>query len=710
MSVGTGARRSTLSPDSATVIGTLGSMLSPDSVAVIGASNDIQKMGGAALRNLLHFRYRGEVYPINPGRATVQGLPSYRSVAECPRVPDTAIVAVPADAVVGALADLGAAGVRTATVVAAGFSEGAAGDNGEDRTRGLMDVIDRYGLTILGPNTTGLANLLTGYVPRAVMNSPDDATAGPLAVVAQSGALSNTLMCRAQQGGVGVGLCVATGDELGVRVDHVLARLADEPGIGGVLLALESARDGAALAAALIRLSRAGKPIIVLPVGRTPHGRQMAMTHTGALTGDAALLLATLEATGALVAAGIDQCWQAWRLILARQLNGAGRPDRIGVVSFSGGEAAILADRYSEARLPLAPPSESFAGRIGQLFSFARASNPFDLTGEGLNRPALVAGAIEAALADYDLVHFAFPVFRDEIAVGFLPEISRIGRTHPGRLLVTAWPCRGLNDRFIDLLRTDPDLQFLPDSGQVPEVLAIAVRASPPPSPAPGGAPAIVVDPPPTGGEQALSFHQLRGLVTEIGIRTPRIWGAADFVAAHPDVLPVPGVYVKGYRLGTIHKAREGLVHGPLRDAGSVAAAVAAVRAQPGVEHVEVEQELRGLELILGIWHDEAFGSGMTVGLGGSLTEALGQTVTFSPWHEEARLRAIFWTSRIGHLVQQHCGRPSGELESVLDPVVRLHSHADRLVRRFSVMEINPLVVDAGGEDVYALDAVAVPR
>ena len=55
----------------------LASLLAPQSVAVIGASDAPSRIGGRPLRYLRESGYAGRIYPVNPRRSQVQGLPAY---------------------------------------------------------------------------------------------------------------------------------------------------------------------------------------------------------------------------------------------------------------------------------------------------------------------------------------------------------------------------------------------------------------------------------------------------------------------------------------------------------------------------------------------------------------------------------------------------------------------------------------------------------
>ena len=58
--------------------------LNPQSVAIIGASDNIHKIGGRPIHYMQRHGFAGRIYPINPQRERIQGLPSYASLAALP--------------------------------------------------------------------------------------------------------------------------------------------------------------------------------------------------------------------------------------------------------------------------------------------------------------------------------------------------------------------------------------------------------------------------------------------------------------------------------------------------------------------------------------------------------------------------------------------------------------------------------------------------
>ena len=123
--------------------GDLTALLKPRSVAIIGASDDPGRIGGRPLRYLIEHGYAGEIYPVNPGRDSVQGLPSFANVSAIPGPVDLAVVAISADKAVAGLEECAAKGVNAAVVFSAGFAE--TGDAGRRLQSRLTDIAHEIG-------------------------------------------------------------------------------------------------------------------------------------------------------------------------------------------------------------------------------------------------------------------------------------------------------------------------------------------------------------------------------------------------------------------------------------------------------------------------------------------------------------------------------------------------------------------------------------
>lgn len=703
-----------------TVMEELRHLVTPAAVAVIGASDDPRKMGGAALRNLLAYGYSGDVYPINRRSDTVQGIRAFPALDDCPSVPETAIVAVPAADVPEVLRSIGRVGIRSATIVSSGLSATSAGPKGARLLDEMSSVVDEYRLTILGPNTAGVAHFNQRYVPRAVLNSPDVVSPSGLAIVSQSGALSNVALCQVVAAGRGVGLCVGTGDEHSLRVDHWLEYAALDPQISTVLAIVEGIRDGAGFAASLQRLAEVGKPCVVLKIGTSERGRAMALTHTGALTGDQASFEAVVDDCGGIRVESLDEAWRLGSLmewLVPRLHFGGGRPLRVGLICGSGGEGGLLADQYARSGVDLPEPSDRFTRFVESNFGFASTGNPFDLTGQVLSRPDLVGQTVASYVGEgVDLLHIAFPTFRDELGTELFRDMGSAISQLPQPVLITSWPIAGLTDLSVEQLRRSGAL-VIDKSEVVPSALGQFCRwverhasrsrsAAGQPGSLQGASAKALTGLASIDEKASYDLVDLQVLARALGLRVPNLVDSRTF---DPRDLTYP-VFVKGYVPGVLHKAAAGLVQGPLTEPSAVLAAIAQIRAAAGKAQVTVEECVEGFEVLVGIRVDPDFGWTMTVGFGGALAEVIGHASIFSGLTTEAELRRRLADSTLSVLMRRLDQDPASSLQLLQDAVSRIWTAAPQLCEKFGVVEFNPIFIDTAAGVCWAADATAMSR
>jgi acetate---CoA ligase (ADP-forming) len=131
----------------------LDSFFAPESIALIGASRDQEKIPGRLLSMLRKNEYPGKIYPINPNYPDIDGLKCYKTIAEVGAPIDLAVVIIPARAVVGALEECAAVGVKNAVIISSGFAE-EGGDSAAMQDK-IVEIAGRTGMRISGPNAEG---------------------------------------------------------------------------------------------------------------------------------------------------------------------------------------------------------------------------------------------------------------------------------------------------------------------------------------------------------------------------------------------------------------------------------------------------------------------------------------------------------------------------------------------------------------------------
>nr|MBP6670782.1 CoA-binding protein [Gemmatimonadales bacterium] len=131
-------------------------ILAPRTIAVIGASRAPNTIGHQILANLVTYGYTGTVYPVNPTAPAVHAMKAWPSVTALPEVVDMAVVCVPKGAVPGVAEECGRQGVRGLVVISAGFRE--VGGAGVEREQALVEICQRHGMRLVGPNCMGVLN------------------------------------------------------------------------------------------------------------------------------------------------------------------------------------------------------------------------------------------------------------------------------------------------------------------------------------------------------------------------------------------------------------------------------------------------------------------------------------------------------------------------------------------------------------------------
>ncbi|MGH3758221.1 acetate--CoA ligase family protein [Actinophytocola sp.] len=686
----------------------ISTVLSPGSVVVVGASDDKPgSMPAAPVHNLLAHGYPGRIHVVNPNRTQVGGIKAYPTVRDLPEVPDTAIVVVGADRVPAVLRELGELGVASATVVAAGFGEAAAGPGGTSRSAALAAAIQDTGIRVLGPNTTGVINTLDSYVPRASRNHPATLRPGSFAIVGQSGALGNGVFNRALRYGVGVGYVVATGNQLDLDIWDVTTHILADERVTSIALLIESLTE-AGKVRAVARLARERrKALIALHLGVSERGMAIVATHSGSLAGAADVASAVFEEEGIIQVRELDQLWEVGQLFAAWS-GPTGRTDRIAVISTSGGDAALAADTAERTRLELPPPAAGTAKHIRAGFSFAEPSNPFDLTAEFMGRPGQIELATRTMLADpnYDALLFSSLVTVGHYAESMYAEVAA-ALADEGRHRVAVALRSGLETAptGLDELRALGVPVFEGVERGLHAIAHYAAHAARParevaPVPStPVGAPAIA----PVGSywSDRMTIARL-----EVPFNDARLVHTAEDAVHAAAVIGHP-VVLKSSLPGSGHKLAVGGVRLLLATDDDIRAAAvellgsAAVAPDPraGVGLV-VERQVAGVaELLVGFHRDPTFGSIAVIGLGGTWTEVYRDTATMrwpaTPDTIADRLHA----TRIGAALR-------GRVDIVPTFVGLLQRVGDWFAATDAVtsVDLNPVLVSADGR-LTAVDA-----
>ena len=367
----------------------LDALFAPDAIALIGANDRPGSVGEVVAANLIAGGFKGRLMFVNPLGGRIHGIEAATSVAALPEAPDLAVIATPAPAVAGLVAELGARGCRAAVVISAGF-EGD-DDASAARRQAVLDAARPHLLRIVGPNCLGLLSPAHGVNASFARGRPP---AGSVALVAQSGAVAAAALDWAPAHGLGFSHIVTLGDSLDVDVGDVLDFLGRDPATSAILLYVESLRDARKFMSAG-RFAARAKPVLLLKGGRSPAGAKAAFSHTRALAGADAVYATAFRRAGILQLDGLDDL-----LDVALAVAGDHRraPETLTILTNGGGAGVLATDALARAGGRLTTLSAETQAQIRQLMpARAATANPVDILGDA--QPGLYAQTLAVLLA-----------------------------------------------------------------------------------------------------------------------------------------------------------------------------------------------------------------------------------------------------------------------------------------------------------------------
>ncbi len=693
------------------------SLFQPRSVAVFGASDRPGSVGAVVLANLKAGGFRGPVWPVNPGHATIGGDTAWPDVQSLPSAPDLAIICTPAHTVPGLIAQLGSRGTRAAVVLSAGL-KGPAAVDGTTLEQAMLDAARPHLLRILGPNCIGL------LVPGIGLNAsfaPGNALAGKLAFVSQSGALATAMLDWSKDHGIGFSHFISLGDSADVDFGDVLDYLASDPSTRAILMYAEAVKAGRKFMSAA-RAAARNKPVIVVKAGRAPDGAHAAASHTGALAGSDAVFDAAARRAGMLRVDTLEDLFDAAETLAhARPVLG----ERLVILTNGGGAGVLAADSLSAGGGKLAELSAATLRALDACLpaTWSRG-NPVDIIGDAPITRYQDALRILLAAPEVNAVLFAHAptalVPAPDIAQACL-ALARdaakpvLGCWLGGPAVASArasWsqagvPCFATPERAVaawlqmaDHARNQLALQQIPaDSaaGFKPEVaraLALLTTAS-------------------REGREWLDEVAATQLLQAYGIPIVETRAARDVEEAVRLATEIGfPVALKVMSRRIIHKSDVGGVALNLRSRDEVRAA--AIRMRQDVARLKPDASVNGFavqamarrpgarELIVGVASDPVFGPVILCGSGGVEVELNRRSAIALPPLNAVLANDLVDRSGVRPLLRAWRSRAPASSAALVDTLLQVSRMVSDL-RDVAELDINPLLVDEHG--VLALDA-----
>lgn len=425
---------------------TLEQLFNPRSVAVLGASASKGKLGYMQVKALVDGKFTGEIYPINPRVQEIEGLKCYLSLLSIPNEVDLVIFCLAADRVKEGLEDCARKNVKAAIIFASGYSE--TGEDGMKQQMELVEIAERNGIRLIGPNCVGLVNTTNGLIGTfspAILSVPMNEQRS-VGYVSQSGAFGVLTYMAAAQNGLTFNYFVSVGNEMETEFADIVEYMIHDSKTSVISGYLEGAKNTERLRRLAQEALNRKKPIVVMKTGRSLAGSRAAASHTGSLAGSDKIYDSFFKQFGIVRADDYEDIISFSKLFLSNKLP-LGK--NTVLITSSGGRGINEADRCEAHGLQIIPLSKQTQTKIKQhIPPFASATNPIDLTAAAsVSNPELFIAPLKALVEDPDVHNIIFTEFPYNWSAEdpHLQEFINICKKTDKTILITSFPLEGMS-------------------------------------------------------------------------------------------------------------------------------------------------------------------------------------------------------------------------------------------------------------------------
>ncbi len=375
-------------------------LISPKSIVVVGASNNITKPGGKILKNLLEYKFKGQLFAVNPNDDNVQGIKTFRSVRDLGEV-ELAILAIPAKSCPEAVAVLSKEkNTKAFIIISGGFSE--TGSEGAALESEIVELVNQSGSCLVGPNCIGMlthdyAGVFTEPIPRLEPTGVD--------FVSGSGATAVFIMESAIPKGLTFSRVISVGNSAQIGVEEVLEywdqNSENESEARVKLLYIEAIHNPDKFLVHAASLVRKGFRIAAIKAGSSKAGSRAASSHTGSMASSDSAVEALFRKAGIVRCYGREELTTVACVLISKQMKGK----NMAIITHAGGPAVMLTDALETGgvNIPKIPDSPVKEKLKNNLFPGSSVENPIDFLATGTAEQLdLIIDTVENEMEDID--------------------------------------------------------------------------------------------------------------------------------------------------------------------------------------------------------------------------------------------------------------------------------------------------------------------
>jgi len=697
-------------------------LFKPNFLAVVGASEKIGP-GLQVIENLHKLGFKGKIIPVNPKYKKILGIkcfPSLAAVKEYGLPVEMVAILLGRNNVLPVMEEAVTIGVKAAWAFAAGFGE--TGEEGKELEKRLYKLCVDNDMLFLGPNCVGYLNPNdkngTFSAP-----APKEIRGGNIGMVTQSGYLGLAVANNSR--GLGFGLICTTGNEVGVDAVDCIDYMLDDKKIDVVLAFIEQFRRPKKFIEVAWKAKEKNKPIVLIKVGKSTIAQRATIAHTGALAGSDDIQDALFKKLGIIRVHDFDEMFETAEL-LSKLKSKMPKGRNVFAVTLSGGVISLIGDLSDSLNINFPPWSEEGKTKIrGILPDFSSIANPLDAWGSGRIEktylPCLQA-AVKQPQADIILVVQDVPGGMSHRQVEQYKVVAKAAVEVTKK---TEKPVIMLNNQSSGF---NEEIRNIMEAGNVPllqgtreGLIAVSnlikyaefLRKPVPVFTIKRNDSAHKMLP---EGDAVLTESESKKLVAQYGIPVTKeyLCRSKDEALKKAEEFGYPLV-MKLISKEIQHKTEAGVVKLNIKNAAEAGQAYDevihnATMYNPNVIvqgvlcYRMIEEPVA--EAIVGVLSDPYFGPAVVFGLGGIMVEVIKDRALLIPpiGREEAR-RAVDSTKG-SKLLNGFRGKPKGDIEALIDVIVKVGEMTVDLAGRIDALDINPLLILPEGKGIIAVDAL----
>lgn len=613
---------------------------------------------------------------------------------------DLAIISIPANQCIHAVDYLAKEkGVKAFIVFSAGFSEES--DEGTILERQLLDIANRAGVLMIGPNCSGFFNtkhqsIFTKPVPNLDTQGVD--------IISSSGGTITYIIESAMRIGLRFNSAWSIGNAAQVGVEDILEYLDNEfsPKNSSKikLLYLEKIADPDRFLRHSASLIRKGCKIAAIKSGSSSSGSRAASSHTGAIASSDSAVEALFRKAGIIRCFSREELANVAAVLTMKELKGR----NLAIITQAGGPAVILTDALSKGNIDVPEMDKELAAELKKhLLPGAAVSNPIDIIGTGTGEH--MAFCIDFCEKNFKAI--------DGIAVIYgNPGVSNVAEAYEmldQKIKTSKLPIYPILPSVISATKEMDDfvkrghVNFT-DEYALANALSKVVSWTPPSvgkiEDMPINIPRIrnIIDGASNG---YIESNTIKELFDAAGI--PQV---EELITAKKETAIAFGQKI-GYPVvakcvGPIHKSDVGGVVLNIRSDEHLALEFDRLMKIPDTTSVMIQPMLSGQELFIGAKYESTFGHIVLCGLGGIFVEILKDVASGLAPLSFNEARSMVRSLRAYKIIQGVRGQKGLNEELFIEIIVRL-SVMLRFAPEIKEMDINPLL--ANEEKVIAVDA-----